>query len=271
MAWSRLTEGITFRPLTGSNYDMHSYTTFGLILESDDVGFPDVSSFADSWDVLYDYPTMDFKKKTYGRRSMVFNFGCKVSSRWPDLVSNVTKAIHGQKMCIIRDCEDDWYYIGRCIVNAYKTTRRIGKIQVQVNAEPFKYKLDETVVTVNYSSSSANIYYFNCNSHFNAPVSANITLTGAADYITLQLNRISPYNNFCEVRVDDLSGSRLTIDGVRKRITEGSSTSIDKMADCSILSGFPYLIPGGNRLSVLPVTSPAEWSSIIFSYRERRI
>ena len=130
MPWNRIAEGVTF--YTSSTTHFHTYTDWGLIMESDNVTFPPVSGVVDGWESLYGNSYTDFRKK-YGRRKLVFDFGkANVDSRWPALVSTITGAIHGKKCRVIRDCENTVYYIGRCNVTSYVTHLGIGKIRIEV-------------------------------------------------------------------------------------------------------------------------------------------
>ena len=173
MAWNRLAEGIRFLDsiTSGLSYGYHTYSTWGLTMESDDVGFPDLlNNDIDSYISMLGIPSLDAKTKKYGRRKMTFNFGTKVSSRWPNLVNTITAAIHGQKKVIYRDCEPNYVYIGRCYVRAYAPTRGIGKIQIEVDAEP--YKVARTSTTVDFTDPTGFRYQYN--GKYETPVTIGI-------------------------------------------------------------------------------------------------
>ena len=61
-------------------------------------------------------------------------------SQFPALSSQVQNALHGQKVRITDDDEPDCYYIGRLAVSEWKAERTIGKLTMDCNCEPFKYR-----------------------------------------------------------------------------------------------------------------------------------
>ena len=62
------------------------------------------------------------------------------------LFSNIQNAIHGQFVKIIVD-DDAFYYMGRVNVNEWKSDKTIGKVVIECDCEPFKYKKYVTVIT----------------------------------------------------------------------------------------------------------------------------
>jgi len=59
----------------------------------------------------------------------------------------VKNALHGKKMRIILDDDPHFYYVGRLHVSKFTNERNIGKITIEADCEPYKYKLEETVVS----------------------------------------------------------------------------------------------------------------------------
>jgi phage-related protein len=61
--------------------------------------------------------------------------------------SQVKNAIHGKKVRIILDDDPAFFYLGRCRVSNFTSSKGIGTIKVECDCEPYKYKLNKTVVT----------------------------------------------------------------------------------------------------------------------------
>ena len=61
--------------------------------------------------------------------------------------SQVKNAIHGKKVRIILDDDPTFFYFGRCHVSSFTSSKGIGTISVECDCEPYKYKLNKTVVT----------------------------------------------------------------------------------------------------------------------------
>lgn len=136
------TKGITF-----GNY--HSYRDFGLILSSKVIGAPSPKT------ELIDIPGGDgvldltefFGEVKYNNRTLTFEFSTIVpQSEFMTLFSRVQNALHGQKMQITLDEDPEWYYIGRLSVSEWKAEKRIGKLTVECDCEPFKYRLTSKTV-----------------------------------------------------------------------------------------------------------------------------
>ena len=77
-----------------------------------------------------------------------FEFSALVS---PDealaLFSRVKNALHGKKHRIILDDDPSFYYMGRCTVSSYTDEKGIGKLSIECDCEPYKYRLAKNVVS----------------------------------------------------------------------------------------------------------------------------
>lgn len=149
-------KGITF-----GNY--HSYRDFGLILSSKIIGAPTPKT------ELIDIPGGDgvldltefFGEVKYNNRTLTFEFSTMVpQSQFMALFSKVQNALHGQKMNISLDEDPEWYYIGRLSIPEWKVQKRIGKLTIVCDCEPFKYKRLKTVVSATLDGKSNNLYDF---------------------------------------------------------------------------------------------------------------
>lgn len=130
--------------------DMHSYDDLKLILSSKEMGSPAVKSKkldiegSDSALDLTDF----FGEPKYEDVTHKFQFSTIVPySEFMTLFSTIKNAIHGKKMRIILDDDPLFYWMGRCYVSGFTNERSIGQVQVECDCEPYKYKLEKTVVT----------------------------------------------------------------------------------------------------------------------------
>lgn len=138
-------KGITF-----GNY--HSFRDFRLILSPNNaIGTPtpkyeliDVPG----GDGMLDF-TEAFGEVKYGNRPMSFEFSTMVpQTEFLSLFATVQKALHGQKMKIILDDDPDFYYMGRITVSEWKASRLIGKLTIDCDCEPFKYRVASQIVNL---------------------------------------------------------------------------------------------------------------------------
>ena len=90
-----------------------------------------------------------FGEPKYKNRKLKFEFSTLGVERkdFDSLFSNIQNAIHGQFVKIIVDDDDAFYYMGRVNVNEWKSDKTIGKVVIECDCEPFKYKKYVTVIT----------------------------------------------------------------------------------------------------------------------------
>lgn len=137
--------------MKGIRFDgLHSYDDLKLILTSKEIGSPAVKTRkidiegADSALDLTDF----FGEPKYEDVTHKFEFETKEpQNEFLTQYSTVKNALHGKKGRIILDDDPSFFYVGRCYVSSFTNEKNIGKIQVECECDPYKYKLQKTVVT----------------------------------------------------------------------------------------------------------------------------
>lgn len=144
-------KGVTF-----GNY--HSYDDFNLFLSQKRIGSPSPKTeYVDipGGDGVLDL-TDFFSETKYNNRQLSFDFSTNVpQSQFMELFSAIQDAIHGKKMNIVIDEDSGWYYTGRITVSEWKADKTIGMITVDCDCEPYKMKIDETVITKSVSGATS--------------------------------------------------------------------------------------------------------------------
>ena len=133
-------KGVTF----GS---YHSYDDFNLILSQKIIGTP--SPKTNVIDIAGGDGVLDlteyFGDVKYNNRSISFDFSTTVpQAQFMDLFSQVQNALHGQKMRITLDDDPEFYYVGRISVSEWKTDKSIGKLTIDCDCDPWKFKTKTT-------------------------------------------------------------------------------------------------------------------------------
>ena len=144
-------KGVTFG-------NLHSFYEWGLILSSKEIQSPSPKTNLieiEGGDGVLDL-TEFFGDIKYNNRKLTFDFSKMdiVPDGFLALFSLVQNTIHGRKMKIILDDDPANYYFGRVTVNEWKSDKNIGQIVIEVDAEPYKYKAAETVVSRAVSGSA---------------------------------------------------------------------------------------------------------------------
>lgn len=144
-------KGITFGSL-------HSYNDLKLLLTSKEIGSPAVKvrkidiEGADSALDLTDF----FGEPKYEDVTHKFNFSTIVpQAQFLTWFSTVKNALHGKKLRIILDDDPLFYYMGRISVSSFTNDKNIGMISIEAYCEPYKYKLENTVVSKAVSGTQA--------------------------------------------------------------------------------------------------------------------
>lgn len=157
---------------------LHSFYEWGLILSEKEIGSPKPKTMEvdiAGGDGVLDY-TEYFGGVKYENRQLSFKFSKMniVPDGFLALFSVVQNALHGQKTKIVLDDDPANYYFGRVMVNEWKANKRVGEIVIDVDAEPYKLKVAETVV-MQAVTDSAEITLTNSR----MPVVPEITTTAA--------------------------------------------------------------------------------------------
>lgn len=131
--------------------NLHSYNEWGLILSEKELKSPDIKTYTvelEGSNGILDF-TEFFGAVKYENRQLTFRF--IKPNITPDgfllLFSLVQNALHGKKMQVILDDDPAYFYYGRVSINEWKSNKGVGEIVIEVDAEPFKQSITETVVT----------------------------------------------------------------------------------------------------------------------------
>lgn len=136
-------KGVTFG-------EYHSYRDFCLILNSKEIAAPKTKTVkidiegADSAIDLTEF----FGEPKYEDCTHKFQFSTIVpQSNFLALFSTIKNAIHGKKLEVSLDADPGFFYVGRCYVSSFTNEKNIGKIAIECECEPYKYKAAKTVIT----------------------------------------------------------------------------------------------------------------------------
>lgn len=82
----------------------------------------------------------------YGNREITLELGGKKRpEEWWGFMSRFLNEIHGRRVRVIFDDEQNYYYVGRAVVESdYERGNWIGRFTVTISAEPYKYSVTGT-------------------------------------------------------------------------------------------------------------------------------
>lgn len=129
--------------------DKHSYKDWNMILVSKDVSTPKPKTNnieipgADGVIDLTEALTGDVK---YNNRKLTFEFAIRREfSKHLAIQSKISNYLQGKKLKIIMDDDKSFYYVGRCTINKFESNNTIGKLIIEVDAEPYKYDIQSSL------------------------------------------------------------------------------------------------------------------------------
>lgn len=247
---------MNFSHVTFGEYD--SWRDWGLILTGDDVGFPKVSALIDDMKIYgVDADQYDVERD---RRKLSFTFLVRDAAAWPEVVTRVTAALHGKKKSIIRSSEPEYTYIGRCVVDRYRTSKAMGTLVIAVDAEPYKYKayVTEEMLQITGKTITVDTKYI---------TPAIVTIRPAVtDIVSITLNGLArnPVTGEAEsIMARNLAaGEELVINGELCTVTSGD---VNRYGDMEMWE-FPNLKEGNQIISASNGTC-----NITVRYRPRYI
>ena len=120
----------------------------------------------------------------YSNRQIKLTFEMMDDTDYYDLISEIGNYLHGQKITFNLSNDEDYYYIGRASISDWECVKRKGKIVIQVDCEPYKYAVIETVRTVNVTNQTKTVTLSNSRKR----VCPTLTVTGT---ITLTINGVN--------------------------------------------------------------------------------
>ena len=115
----------------------------------------------------------------YGNRTMKLTFEMLDDTDYYELISDISNYLHGRVISVRLTRDGDYYYIGRASINSWECIKRKGTLVITVDCEPFKYAINETVMTVNVINQTKTITLPNSRKR----VCPNIDATGTVKLI----------------------------------------------------------------------------------------
>ena len=132
--------------------DYHSYDDLRIILMKTDISAPNVkTSYVEikgadgSLDFTEAFGRINYKNRTIKLQFAYIGF----MDDFPRKFSEIQNLLHGKKMKIIFDNDQEYYYYGRCSVDKWSIDKAMGTFNISIECEPYKYREHETVVQFN--------------------------------------------------------------------------------------------------------------------------
>lgn len=142
--------GVTFINIDDESESYHTYDTFGLILESTDLTYPEAKR--ETIDVPGRDGVIDLTGRLagevrYNNRTLTINLVDLYDyHHYSAVASQLASFLYGKELKIILDKDKSFYYRGRIVIGSFAPNGKTdsSNIQVTCDVEPFKYSIEST-------------------------------------------------------------------------------------------------------------------------------
>ena len=233
---------------------------YGLKPKNNEIGIPATLSVREQIPGTNRYINTG-NKGLFGQRNIKITFDYEGNyAEWLSGIEEISKDVNGVEVEIELDAKPGFFYLGIASVTTIKDNDFISNFEINVVADPFKYK-DHISVSANVTASKTitvqGDYPVPCIIEIIPQVNviSSLTISGIArNKITGELE---------DVLIKNLTkNNKIIIDGENGTVTEGSS---DKFADTEFWE-FPSLLPGDNEIAFSNTQS-----NITIKYKPRYI
>lgn len=133
------------------NNDKSAYLDWNIALTSVEIPLPEAKRMTvdvQGADGLIDLSTVLTGDVKYNNRVIKLNFEMMDVSNYYSLMSEISNYLHGKVVTFVLSKDDNFYYKGTASINSWECSRRKGTIVITIDAEPYKYEVDETVIDI---------------------------------------------------------------------------------------------------------------------------
>jgi phage-related protein len=240
--------------------NIHSYDNLNLILSS--VSIPPATVKTNYIDIPGADGSLDLTEALgavrYKTRSCSFVFSVFPYEDFEEKKKQISNLLNGRRCKILLDKDPAYYWLGRCSVNNYASDRNLHKITVNATVDPYKYKLDGTIVDVElcgdecHSRATGNPLFINDLSAVVQPVDLKV------GGLTRKSNNLIPYPYFDNTKT--INGITFTVNGNNTITANGTATAqtlfwLVQSKDIGVKEGETYTLSccpsGGSDLAYL--------------------
>ena len=137
--------------------DKFTATDWGLLLSSYEIGEPKIKTNyieLPVGDGSIDLTEALRGEVSYGNREITAKF-TTIAPRdtWRALMDTIRAYCHGRKVTIVAPEDNEYYYIGRVSVGPLIKGASSAEFTLTITADPYKYKVDKTIHTINIDAS----------------------------------------------------------------------------------------------------------------------
>ena len=183
-------------------------------------------------------------KGIFGQRNIKITFDHEGNyAEWLSGIEKISKNVNGVEVEIELDAKPGFFYFGIASVTTTKENDFISNFEINVIADPFKYK-DYVSVSANVTASKTITVEGNYPTPCIIEIAPQVNVISSLTISGIARNKIT--GELEDILIKNLTkGNKVVIDGENGTAIEGNS---NKFADTEFWE-FPSLLPGGNEIA----------------------
>ena len=95
------------------------------------------------------------------------------------ITSEVAKYLHGKNVILTLSNDSLYYYTGRASINSWECVKRKGTIVITVDADPYKYEINEQITNIKLNNETKSVVLINGRKH----ICPTLDVTGSVELI----------------------------------------------------------------------------------------
>ena len=137
------------RDVIFNNGEKSAYYDWNIVLTKTEIPLPKEKRH--TVDIVGSDGVLDLSEAVAGElkfqnRTVKLTFEVMDDTMFEVTLAEVSNYIHGKNLTFTITNDGEYYYSGFATINSWECNKRKGKIVVTIDAEPYKYAIDETVV-----------------------------------------------------------------------------------------------------------------------------
>lgn len=146
------------------NDEISAYADWNIVLTKSEVPFPDIkTSTVDikGADGVLDLSEVLNGEVKYKNRSVKLTFELLDDTNYTELISKIGAYLHGKMITFQLTTDSLYYYKGRASINKWECVQRKGEIVIAIDCEPYKYRVNETIINVDVQDEGTTVILTN--------------------------------------------------------------------------------------------------------------
>lgn len=133
-----------------NNGEKSAYHDWNIVLTKSEIPLPKAKT--STVDIVGADGVLDLSEVLTGEvkfqnRAIKLTFELMDDVNYEVVIAEISNYIHGKNLIFTITNEEEYFYSGRATINSWECSKRKGKIVITIDAEPYKYEVNETIIS----------------------------------------------------------------------------------------------------------------------------